>query len=84
MSKDSSLTATDAYPCTPSDTAPNVGCGFYVGGAGDVAVVTQHDENFGGPPVIFHACPVGTLIPLHFVKVMATGTSATLITVLSS
>lgn len=72
-----------AYADTPqtwftiakSDTTemPNNFLGLYVGGTGDVCVLTQD----GGQPV-FKAVPVGTYIPGRFRRIMSTNTTATL------
>lgn len=61
-----------AAAVTASDTVFVDFIGLYVGGAGDVAVVTAK-----GDTVTLKAVPVGTTIWLHVVKVMATGTTAT-------
>ena len=45
---------------------------IYVGGAGDLAVLTM-----GGQTVTFAAIPVGSLLPVRAKKVLATGTTAT-------
>lgn len=45
---------------------------IYVGGVGDVAVLT-----IGGDTFTFKAVPTGTRIAVQAVKVLATGTSAT-------
>jgi hypothetical protein len=61
---------------TPSDTtvfAPTGG--IWVGGTGDVAVLGANDT----VPVVFSAVPAGTLLPVCATKVMATGTTATLL-----
>lgn len=67
-------TKNDALAITKSDTTifnPPVR-GLYVGGLGDVAVVTQD-----GSAVTFTAVPAGTYIPIGLQKVMSTGTTAT-------
>lgn len=58
---------------TKSDSAnlPNVAQALYVGGAGDVAVVTA-----GGEQLTFVAVPAGTTIPIRVTKVLSSGTSA--------
>jgi hypothetical protein len=49
--------------------------GLYVGGTGDVTVVTKD-----GVTLLFSAVPIGVTIELAIAKVMATGTTATLMT----
>lgn len=63
----------DAVAVTPSDTTLYSLVGFYVGGTGDVTVVTE-----AGNTVVFKACPVGTQVSLRIAKIMA-ATTATLI-----
>lgn len=63
-----------AAAVTTSDSGDNYGTGLYVGGAGNVSLVTE-----GGDTVTFTAPPVGSVIPVRFVKVNATGTTATLL-----
>lgn len=65
----------NAAAVTPSDsTLLTPFQGIYVGGAGNVAVTTV-----GGNVVTFTAPPVGSIIPIRGVKVMATNTTATLL-----
>jgi hypothetical protein len=74
------LQAGRAAAVTPSDTVnipavtggTNNGCVLYVGGTGTLKVTT-----IGGDDVTFTGVPTGTFIPVHVVKVWATGTSAT-------
>jgi hypothetical protein len=47
---------------------------IYVGGAGDLAVVTD-----GGDEVTFTAVPAGSFLPVHIKQVKLTGTDATAI-----
>lgn len=61
-----------AAAVTPSDTADNYGVALYVGGAGNVSVITE-----GGDTVTFTAPPVGSILPVRFTNVRATGTTAT-------
>ena len=65
----------EAANITPSDTADHNLVGFYVGGTGDVTVVTDR-----GSTVLFSACPVGTVIGLAIKRIKSTGTTATLLT----
>ena len=62
---------------TPSDTADlpyGSPCRYiYVGGAGNVAVKLANDT----AAITFVAVPVGTVLPVMAIKVMATGTTAT-------
>lgn len=66
-------TPTDAVAITPSDTTQLNLCGFYVGGAGNVAVQTT----VGATAVTFIAPPVGTVIKLQVARIMSTNTTAT-------
>jgi hypothetical protein len=63
----------DAEAITKSDTASNAYSAIYVGGAGDVTVVTE-----AGSTVTFKAPPVGTILPIRTQKVTA-ATTATLL-----
>jgi hypothetical protein len=63
---------------TPSDTTVLTGCrGLWVGGAGTVNIIACNDT----APVSL-TVPAGTLLPIFVSKVMADGTSATLIVAL--
>jgi len=64
----------DAEAITKSDTASNAYSGIYVGGAGDVTVVTE-----GGTTVTFTAPPVGSILPIRTQKVLAATTATLLI-----
>ena len=55
-----------------SDTLETYGSALYIGGAGDVAVVTE-----GGDTVTFSSVPAGTTIVLRITQVKSTGTTAT-------
>lgn len=68
----SSLTADTAAAVTTSDTAANIFTRLYIGGAGNVAVVTE-----AGNTVTFSAVPVGTFLDIRVKQVLATGTTAT-------
>jgi len=59
---------------TPNDSADlsETARGIYVGGEGDVSVVTA-----GGSSVTFSAIAAGTVLPVIVARVMATGTTAT-------
>ncbi len=62
---------------TPSNTAqlPDDTHALYIGGAGNVTVVFAEDAT--ATPVTFTAVPVGAILPLSVIQVMATGTTAT-------
>jgi hypothetical protein len=65
----------DAVAITPSDTAeqgPPILSGVYVGGAGDVTVITEL-----GTTTTFKAVPVGATLFCRTRLVKATGTTAT-------
>lgn len=74
------LQATRGADVTPSDSVniPNVsnginrGCVLFIGGFGDLAVETS-----GGDTLTFKNVPDGTFFPVHVVKVLSTGTTAT-------
>ena len=74
------LQAGRAAAVTPSNTVDipavtggsNNGCVLYVGGAGNLKVLTV-----GGDEVTFTAVPVGTFVPVQVLRVFATGTTAT-------
>ena len=63
---------TRAAAVTKSDATEIFAVALYVGGVGDVAVITE-----GGDTVTFTAVPVGGIIPLRISKVLSTGTTAT-------
>jgi hypothetical protein len=67
---------TSAAVVTPSDTVdlPSVSTAFYIGGAGNLTVMMVE-----GMTVTFTAIPVGTQLRIRASRVMATGTTATLI-----
>jgi len=74
-----SFSPNDGAPVTPSDTDElvNVCLGVYVGGAGDVTVVTQLATT-----LVFKAVPVGTTVWLRCRQIKSTGTTATYIVAL--
>ena len=67
--------ARNAASVTPSDGTdlPDTARALYIGGAGDVAVITV-----GGQTETF-TVPAGLLLPLCIERVLATGTTATAI-----
>lgn len=68
--------AIHATAVTPSDAdeLAVVSRALYIGGAGDVAVVT-----YGGDAVTLSGATAGSVIPIRVKQVKATGTTATLI-----
>lgn len=68
----STNTARHAAAITTSDTANNVAQAIYIGGAGNLAVITS-----GGDTVTFTNLPAGAIFPVSVTKVLATGTTAT-------
>lgn len=68
-----------AAAVTPHDTDPQSSArGLYVGGAGNVAVITRDKA-----AVTFSAVPAGAILPINVTRVLATGTTATLILALT-
>lgn len=65
---------------TPNDGTPITCSGLYVGGAGNVTLSTA----LSAAAITFTAVPVGTILPITLDqgRVMATGTTATLIVAL--
>jgi hypothetical protein len=55
----------------------NTGCFLYIGGTGNVSVIT-----LGGEQITFNGVPAGTTLPIQVVKLRATGTTATLVNAL--
>jgi len=62
----------NAAAVTPSDTTEILAAALYVGGAGDVSVVTEGEQT-----VTFSAVPAGAILPIRCTKVRTTGTDAT-------
>lgn len=50
--------------------------GIYVGGAGNVTIVSLDDPT-ASAPITFVATPVGTILPVKTKRIMSTGTTAT-------
>jgi len=71
-------TASDASSVTPSDTTNVSAKALYVGGGGDVAVVTED-----GTTVTFSGVPAGSILPIRVQKVNSTNTTATSIVALT-
>lgn len=60
------------YSMSPQTSMGNPGCFLYVGGTGNVSVIT-----IGGDQITFNGVPAGTTLPIQVVKLRATGTTAT-------
>ena len=71
--------ADDAAAVTPSNTVDlaTVARSLYVGGAGNVSLVTAR-----GTTVTFTAVPAGSILPVRCRRVRVTGTTATAIVAL--
>lgn len=66
-----------AYPITPNDST-DIGqaCeGLFVAVAGNIVLTPAQ----GGSNITCTACPAGTFIPIKVKRVLATGTSATVV-----
>ncbi|MCF3934197.1 hypothetical protein L1787_12345 [Acuticoccus sp. M5D2P5] len=72
--RSASAPASDAFTVTPSDGTDlaTVARGLFVGGAGNVNVVT-----LGGTTVMFPGVAAGTILPCGVTRVLATDTTAT-------
>ena len=66
--------ARDAIAVTKSDTAPNVYDALYIGGTGDVTVVTK-----AGTTVEFPGVPSGSILPIGVVKVKVATTATDIV-----
>ncbi len=66
--------ARHAFAISPHNSNPltRVTRAIYVGGAGDITLITEK-----GDEVLFKAVPVGTILPVRASIVKATGTGAT-------
>lgn len=60
------VTASDGFSVSPSDTTVVKADALYIGGSGDVVVVTKK-----GNTVTFMAVPAGTTLPIQVVHVKA-------------
>ena len=65
------------YSMSAQTSMGNPGCFLYVGGTGNVSVVT-----IGGDIVTFNGVPAGTTLPIQVLKLRSTNTTATLINAL--
>jgi hypothetical protein len=66
------ILATSAAAVTPHDSNPNVFNALFIGGAGNVKVVTKNGET-----VTFVGCAAGSILPVATTVVFATDTTAT-------
>lgn len=64
--------ADDAFSYSIYSPGNNNGATLYVGGAGDLTVITM-----GGDQVTFTAAPAGAFLPIQVTRVLSTGTTAT-------
>jgi len=62
----------NVYSASSQAGLGNTGCNLYVGGAGDVSIVT-----IAGDTATFFGVPVGTVLPIQAVKLRTTSTTAT-------
>jgi len=65
------------YAMSAQTSMGNPGCFLYVGGTGNVSVIT-----IGGDQITFNGVPAGTTLPIQVLKLRATGTTATLVNAL--
>lgn len=74
-SRDSAAPGADCATVVPSDNPLNdflvLAAAIYVGGTGNVALVTEN-----GVAVVWPSCPAGMLIPCRCRRINATGTTA--------
>lgn len=60
------------YAMSSQTSMGNPGCNLYIGGTGNVSVVT-----IGGDQITFNGVPAGTTLPIQVLRLRATGTTAT-------
>jgi hypothetical protein len=65
------------YSMSSQTSMGNPGCFLYVGGTGNVSVIT-----IGGDIITFNGVPAGTTLPIQVIKLRSTSTTATLINAL--
>lgn len=65
------MIAYDATTITPSDTVDTPADSVYIGGDGDLRVITRR-----GSTVTFKALTAGSFVPVQVRRVLATGTTA--------
>ena len=69
--------AFNVYAMSSQTSMGNPGCFLYVGGTGNVSVITE-----GNDLITFNGVPAGTTLPIQVIRLRATGTTATLINAL--
>ena len=69
--------ASVVYQMSAQTSMGNPGCFLYVGGTGNVSVIT-----LGNDQITFNGVPAGTTLPIQVVKLRSTNTTATLINAL--
>jgi hypothetical protein len=62
------------YSMSPQTSMGNPGCNLYIGGTGNVSVIT-----IGGDQLTFNGVPAGTTLPIQVRRLRLTGTTATLV-----
>jgi hypothetical protein len=72
LSVTTAVSTARAYTIYNAPNIPNNGCVLYVGGAGDLNVVTS-----AGDEVVFTGVLAGSFIPVQITRVKATSTTAT-------
>jgi len=65
------------YAMSPQTSMGNPGCYLYIGGTGNVSVIT-----IGGDQLTFNGVPAGTTLPIQVRRLRATNTTATLVNAL--
>jgi co-chaperonin GroES (HSP10) len=72
LSVSTAIAASQAYKLYSSADLPNNGCVLYVGGAGDVELITA-----GGDDLVFAGLSAGSFMPVQVTRVKDTSTTAT-------
>lgn len=65
------------YSMSPQSGIGSQGAYLYVGGAGNVSIISV-----GGDQITFNGVPAGTILPIQVVRLRATNTTATLVNAL--
>jgi hypothetical protein len=65
------------YAMSPQTSMGNPGCYLYIGGTGNVSVIT-----IGNDQLTFNGVPAGTTLPIQVRRLRSTGTTATLVNAL--